>query len=587
MLAAAPKPGSPSTAPTRAAGQHGVDALGGIVGPGVDHQHVEVRGSPGRRGRAQHLVEAGPPGRRGSPRRRPRAAATERSSAAGSTTRGRYAEPRAATADPPARSAGRVGRHVRHRRDLRRRRRQAVENTLYTAVGLGILGFQHLQVQRRELAKQVAGAVRQVTEPGRAHRRRRLSPARDRALPPVPRVAVDLTSLLDPLTGVGVFVARAGRPGWPARDDLALTAFAVTWRGRRPAAPRSSPPAWPSSTGPMAARPLHEAWRRADHPRIDRWIGRHDVVWGPNFVVPPARGRPRSSTVHDLTPVRFPELANELHAGLPRADPPGAGPGRVGPHAVRVRARRGRSTHFGADPDRVVAIHHGVGDRPVGARPTAAAAERWPGGDRYVLAVGTVEPRKDLPTLVRAFDALAADDPDLRLVIAGGDGWGAEALTAAVAAARHRDRIVRLGLGRRRRTGSTCWPRRRSSPTPPCTRASGCRRSRRWRPGSRWWPRRAGVAARGVRRRRRPRRRRRRRRPRRRARAGCSATPSTAPRWSRAGGAVAAAATTGVGRPTAGGPVPAGRVRSPVTDRSRSRDPVHERGPPTTYDDGP
>ena len=40
----------------------------------------------------------------------------------------------------------------------------AVENTVYTAVGLGILGFQHLQVQRRELTKQMSGALRQVTD---------------------------------------------------------------------------------------------------------------------------------------------------------------------------------------------------------------------------------------------------------------------------------------------------------------------------------------------------------------------------------------------------------------------------------------
>jgi hypothetical protein len=40
----------------------------------------------------------------------------------------------------------------------------AVENTVYTAVGLGILGFQHFQVHRRQLAKQLAVTVRQVTE---------------------------------------------------------------------------------------------------------------------------------------------------------------------------------------------------------------------------------------------------------------------------------------------------------------------------------------------------------------------------------------------------------------------------------------
>ncbi|HET6952421.1 MAG TPA: hypothetical protein VFI47_18720 [Acidimicrobiales bacterium] len=39
-----------------------------------------------------------------------------------------------------------------------------VENTVYTAVGLGILGFQHLQVQRRELRKSLDAAVRQVAE---------------------------------------------------------------------------------------------------------------------------------------------------------------------------------------------------------------------------------------------------------------------------------------------------------------------------------------------------------------------------------------------------------------------------------------
>jgi hypothetical protein len=40
----------------------------------------------------------------------------------------------------------------------------AVENTVYTAVGLGILGFQHLQVQRRQLERQVTATVRQVAE---------------------------------------------------------------------------------------------------------------------------------------------------------------------------------------------------------------------------------------------------------------------------------------------------------------------------------------------------------------------------------------------------------------------------------------
>jgi glycosyltransferase involved in cell wall biosynthesis len=67
------------------------------------------------------------------------------------------------------------------------------------------------------------------------------------------------------------------------------------------------------------------------------------------------------------------------------------------------------------------------------------------GTPRYILALGTVEPRKDLPSLVEAFDLVAAVDPDLALVVAGPDGWGADQLGTAIDRARHRDRIRRIG----------------------------------------------------------------------------------------------------------------------------------------------
>jgi alpha-1,3-rhamnosyl/mannosyltransferase len=62
-----------------------------------------------------------------------------------------------------------------------------------------------------------------------------------------------------------------------------------------------------------------------------------------------------------------------------------------------------------------------------------------------VLALGTVEPRKNLPALVRAFTAVAASDPEVRLVVAGPDGWDQARFDAAVDASPNRDRIVRLG----------------------------------------------------------------------------------------------------------------------------------------------
>ena len=101
---------------------------------------------------------------------------------------------------------------------------------------------------------------------------------------------------------------------------------------------------------------------------------------------------------------------------------------------------------FAITADRVVVVPYGVGVPPADRPGTdAATGRRLAGTERYLLAVGTVEPRKDLPSLVRAHDALAADHPGLGLVIAGPDGWGADALTTAIDRSSHRSQIRRLG----------------------------------------------------------------------------------------------------------------------------------------------
>ena len=256
-------------------------------------------------------------------------------------------------------------------------------------------------------------------------------------------VALDVTSLVGHRTGVGVLAAHLV-DGLAARDDVHLRAFAVTWRGRDGLA-GVLPPGIELARRPMAARPLREVWRRVDRPTIETWVGSVDVVHGPNFVVPPARRAAEVVTIHDLTAWRFPQLVDAATAAYP---------------ALVARAlRRGAWVHapsrsvaeevvaeLGAPAERVVAVPNGAPDLgPEGPGRDVAAGRALAGAERFVLAVGTVEPRKDLPGLVRAFDAVAADDPTLRLVVAGADGWGAEDLDRAVAAAAHRDRVVRLG----------------------------------------------------------------------------------------------------------------------------------------------
>lgn len=251
------------------------------------------------------------------------------------------------------------------------------------------------------------------------------------------RVAVDATPLLGKRTGVGTFVA--GALGALASDPgLELSAYALSLRARGTLA-AALPPGVRPLRRPMAAGALIQAWARADRPPAEWWTGEVDVVHGTNYCVPPSRRARQIVTVHDLTPLRFPPLAGPTT--------------RLFPTLVRRALDRGAHVHtpsafvaaevvelLGADPARVHAVHHGVP-----AVPPAAAGQASPVHGRYVLAIGTVEPRKDLPGLVAAFDAMAGAFPGLRLVIAGPEGWGVEALAAAVDRAHHADRVVRLG----------------------------------------------------------------------------------------------------------------------------------------------
>ncbi len=252
------------------------------------------------------------------------------------------------------------------------------------------------------------------------------------------RVAIDATSLLDARTGVGNFTA-ALLAGLAARNDVQVTAFPVTLRGRRRLADEV-PDGIRAVTPRLPAGAMRTLWTRFDRPGIDRLLGRPDVVHGPNFVVPPSSAG-RLVTVHDLTVLRYPELCHPATLAYPalirRAVDGGAWVHTVS-HAVRTEA----IDVLGLDPDRVVAVPNGFTPRGGG---DPARGRRLAETDDFVLAVGTVEPRKDLITLVRAIDALATDGTIVPLVHAGDDGWGADALDAAVARMAHPELVTRLG----------------------------------------------------------------------------------------------------------------------------------------------
>jgi glycosyltransferase involved in cell wall biosynthesis len=229
--------------------------------------------------------------------------------------------------------------------------------------------------------------------------------------------------------------------GLARRDDVHVRTYALTWRGRDALAD-AVPAGVEAATRPIPARIVREVWDRgAARPRAEDWTGPVDVVHATNFVAPPARA-PVVVTVHDVTFLRYPELCTPDTLRYPVSIRRAVARGAVVHTPSEFVAGEVREL-LGVPADRVVAIHSGV--PPVrDGDPTRGAVVA--GGARYVLALGTIEPRKNLTTLVAAFDRLAADAPELRLVLAGPPGWDAARVQAAIDASRARERVVQLGF---------------------------------------------------------------------------------------------------------------------------------------------
>ncbi len=192
-------------------------------------------------------------------------------------------------------------------------------------------------------------------------------------------------------------------------------------------------------------RTLRLAWEQAVLPRL---LARLEVAvhHSPHYTMPEIASLPRVVTIHDLTWFDHPEWHERTKSPFFR-------------RAIRVASRHA---------DAVICVSRTTADRLGELCPPTAAVRVVPNGvdlDRftphgdgdaahlaslgveapYVAFVGTLEPRKDVPTLVRAFDRMAGAHPGLSLVIAGSPGWGAKAVDEAVRAADHAERISRLG----------------------------------------------------------------------------------------------------------------------------------------------
>lgn len=197
------------------------------------------------------------------------------------------------------------------------------------------------------------------------------------------------------------------------------------------------------------SRPARLLWEQIGAPKLARSIGA-DLWHGPHYTLPLRLQIPSVVTVHDLTFFEHPEWHERskvtFFRGMMKASTHRAAAIVAVSHHTADRLQAVLSPRapvftapHGVDHERFVPMdpHHASADR---AR-LAATGIRAP----YVAFAATLEPRKDVPTLIAAFARIAADRPDLKLVIAGRDGWGATEVRDAAARSGVTTRIMRVG----------------------------------------------------------------------------------------------------------------------------------------------
>ncbi len=228
----------------------------------------------------------------------------------------------------------------------------------------------------------------------------------------------DVSPLSHPRTGVGNYI----------RGSLAGLADAAAGRHEIVAFAPTSPQGLRAIPAALAGIPVElrlrflpfahhwrMAWSQVGRPALERFLGRFDVLHFSDWMYPPQRRGVRATTIHDLVPLRFPEWTHGRTVRMHRAKYL---------HAARTAhvvvcnstlTQRDVQTMLGVDPERTHVAW------PAPADVFAADGDRADLGRPYVLTVATLEPRKNLDTLLEAH-ALLGREPALAVV--GAAGWG-------------------------------------------------------------------------------------------------------------------------------------------------------------------
>jgi glycosyltransferase involved in cell wall biosynthesis len=238
------------------------------------------------------------------------------------------------------------------------------------------------------------------------------------------KVLVDVTTWTSGRSGVGLYTERLLRAmaGLGHDDELLLASNGdmaeIDLVGRR--------------LGPtMPVRALWMQTAMVAHGLKQR----PDIAFYPNYMAPLLRTCPTVVTVHDLAVFVYPETFTFKKRVLQRALLPTIMRRADAILTPSESTRRDILDRVEVDPAKVVAIHLAADPafhQPIDDDEAKRLKEKLHLPDRYLLAVGTLEPRKNLVRLISAFEHVYDQDPSIRLLLVGGKGWRDAAIRAVL-----------------------------------------------------------------------------------------------------------------------------------------------------------
>lgn len=252
------------------------------------------------------------------------------------------------------------------------------------------------------------------------------------------RIAIDATAAAVQIAGVGRYTRELVRSLVQLSHEDRFTLLSASSKSQSRALLDELPPgAWRHVCRiPLSERHLTAFWHRLRAPlTVDALIGEFDVFHGPDFVLPPTR-HPSVVTIHDLSYLVAPQfaepsLAEYLKRTVPRSL---RRANQIITVSASVAAELVHAYPFAEG--RVRAIPNGVRISTLGS------VSGFQSGPPTVLTVGTIEPRKNLPTLLRAMRVVWQSESDARLIVAGRIGWQSDAIMAQLRAACAESRVT-------------------------------------------------------------------------------------------------------------------------------------------------